>query len=133
MKPREWYTDPHNLNLLSHGWVLYQEGKCLELLDLAVMGSYDQSELFRAIHVGLLCVQPRPEDRPSMSMVVSMLSSDIELPHPKDPRCNPYELSMNDFSQNSLSTSSVLIPRIVKPEKAEAFEVKEARFRGVGD
>ena len=81
------------------------------------MGSYDQSQLIRAIQIGLLCVQPRPEDRPTMSMVVLMLTSDIELPQPKDPSLDLYEnnfnmnLDLDNISQNSLSTSSVLAPR----------------------
>lgn len=49
------------------------------------MDSYNRLEVFRAIQVGLLCVQPYPEDRPSMSMVVLMLSSDIALPQPQQP------------------------------------------------
>ena len=43
------------------------------------------SEVLRCIHVGLLCVQQRPEDRPSMSSVVLMLSSDNSLPNPRQP------------------------------------------------
>ena len=35
--------------------------------------------------MGLLCVQRVPEDRPSMSSVVLMLSSDVALPPPKQP------------------------------------------------
>ncbi|KAB5521534.1 hypothetical protein DKX38_025853 [Salix brachista] len=47
--------------------------------------SSSSSEVERCIQVGLLCVQQRPEDRPSMSTVVVMLSSEISLPHPKQP------------------------------------------------
>ena len=43
------------------------------------------SETQRSIHMGLLCVQECPEDRPSMSYVVSMLSSEGALPVPKQP------------------------------------------------
>ena len=82
------------------------------------MGSYDQSQLIRAIQIGLLCVQPRPEDRPTMSTVVLMLTSDIELPQPKDPSLYQYEnffnmnnLDLDNISQNSFSASSVLAPR----------------------
>lgn len=41
--------------------------------------------MLRAIHVGLLCVQQGPEDRPNMSAVVLMLSSNISLAEPKEP------------------------------------------------
>lgn len=43
------------------------------------------SEVLRSIHVGLLCVQQSPEDRPGMSTVMLMLSSDIALAQPKKP------------------------------------------------
>ncbi|XP_055961316.1 G-type lectin S-receptor-like serine/threonine-protein kinase SD1-1 [Mercurialis annua] len=46
----------------------------------------DIQELVKCIHVGLLCVQQRPEDRPTMASVVVML--DIENPillQPKQP------------------------------------------------
>jgi len=43
------------------------------------------SEVIRCIHVGLLCVQQRPEDRPDMSAVVLMLNGDKLLPQPKVP------------------------------------------------
>ncbi|RDX79842.1 G-type lectin S-receptor-like serine/threonine-protein kinase SD1-1, partial [Mucuna pruriens] len=36
-------------------------------------------------HVGLLCVQQRPEDRPDMSSVVLMLNGEKLLPNPKIP------------------------------------------------
>lgn len=42
-------------------------------------------EVLRCIHVGLLCVQQRPEDRPNMSSVVLMLGSEGSLPEPKQP------------------------------------------------
>ncbi|XP_076919271.1 G-type lectin S-receptor-like serine/threonine-protein kinase At4g27290 [Bidens hawaiensis] len=75
----------HDLNLLGHAWRLYKKGKQLELLDGTIQGSYVHSEVKRSIHVGLLCVQKYPEDRPDMTMVVLMLSSEIPLPEPKQP------------------------------------------------
>ena len=43
------------------------------------------SEVIRCIHVGLLCVQQKPEDRPDMSSVVLMLNGEKLLPQPKAP------------------------------------------------
>ena len=43
------------------------------------------SEELRCIHLSLLCVQQRPEDRPSISSVVVMLGSENALPQPKQP------------------------------------------------
>ena len=45
----------------------------MELLDASVEGHFPVSEALRCIHVGLLCVQQRPEDRPMMSSVLIML------------------------------------------------------------
>lgn len=42
-------------------------------------------EVLRAIHVGVLCVQKYPEDRPNMSSVVLMLGDEGQLPKAKQP------------------------------------------------
>lgn len=57
----------------------------MKLISSAIMEPYDQSEVLRSIQIGLLCVQPYPEDRPTMSFVVLMLSSNMELPKPTQP------------------------------------------------
>ncbi|KAL8237840.1 hypothetical protein R6Q59_018921 [Mikania micrantha] len=75
----------HDLNLVGHAWRLYKMGKQLELIDGTIKGSYVQSEVNRLIHIGLLCVQKYPEDRPDMTIVVLMLGSDIQLAEPKQP------------------------------------------------
>lgn len=65
---------------------LWREGKGLELMDPAVGDTYAPSEVLRCIQVGLLCVQEHAEDRPTMSNVVLMLSSEAAiLPQPKNP------------------------------------------------
>jgi hypothetical protein len=57
----------------------------MELINELVDNSCTLSSVLRHIHVGLLCVQRRPEDRPNMSIVVQMLSSENLLPKPKQP------------------------------------------------
>ena len=57
----------------------------MELIDSSVGGISSLSQLLRCINVGLLCVQCSPDDRPSMSSVVQMLSSEGALPQPKEP------------------------------------------------
>ena len=56
----------------------------MELMDefLISHDSCTLSEVLWCIHVGLLCVQQRPEDRPNISSVVLMLSSGNSLPNP---------------------------------------------------
>lgn len=103
----------HNIRL--QAWRLYEEGKCLELLDETAMDSYNQSELFRTIQIGLLCVQPYPEDRPGMSMAVLMLSSDIQLPQPKQPTFfterTQFVSEFSKVSEFSSTTGSEFTPR----------------------
>ncbi|KAH7544253.1 hypothetical protein JRO89_XS15G0136300 [Xanthoceras sorbifolium] len=71
----------HNHNLLGHAWILWKEERPMELIDDNLGDSCPQSEVLRCIHVGLLCVQQRPEDRP----VILMLGSESSLPQPKQP------------------------------------------------
>ncbi|KAG6498239.1 hypothetical protein ZIOFF_046151 [Zingiber officinale] len=67
-------------------WSLWKEDKALELVDDSMAQSFPINEVLACIKVGLLCVQERPEDRPTMSSVLLMLSSDASmLPEPKPP------------------------------------------------
>ncbi|CAL5393077.1 unnamed protein product [Camellia sinensis] len=84
-KNRGFYHPDHHLNLLGHAWRLYKEGRSLELIDEALWDSCYLTEVLRSIHVGLLCVQQSPEDRPSMSSVVLMLVGERTLPQAKQP------------------------------------------------
>lgn len=55
------------------------------MVDASMLDTLNMSEVLRSIHVGLLCVQRSPEERPSMLSVVTMLSSESLLPQPKMP------------------------------------------------
>ncbi|KAK1370436.1 Receptor-like serine/threonine-protein kinase [Heracleum sosnowskyi] len=84
-KNRSFSRPDHSLNLIGHVWMSYKEENLLELIDEGILESSNRIEVFRIIQIGLLCVQECPQDRPSMSEVVLMLSSTINLPHPKQP------------------------------------------------
>ncbi|KAK9057001.1 hypothetical protein SSX86_024367 [Deinandra increscens subsp. villosa] len=75
----------HNNNLIGHAWGLYNEDKSLQLVDKCLVESMNVSQIQRSIHVGLLCVQRYPEDRPNMTSVIMMLGSEAPLPAPKEP------------------------------------------------
>ncbi|KAL0443466.1 UNVERIFIED_CONTAM: G-type lectin S-receptor-like serine/threonine-protein kinase [Sesamum latifolium] len=75
----------HHLNLLGHAWTLHKEERSLEIDDTSLGDSFDLSEVLRSIHVGLLCVQKKPEDRPSMSTVVLMLGNQGVFPPANQP------------------------------------------------
>ncbi|GFS29475.1 cysteine-rich RLK (RECEPTOR-like protein kinase) 34 [Actinidia rufa] len=79
--------DPdQSLRLLGYTWRLWNEGKAIELLDVPMEDSFEFLEVLKCIQIGLLCVQKRPEDRPTMASVLSALDSEITtLPQPKQP------------------------------------------------
>ncbi|CAM8915270.1 unnamed protein product [Rhodiola kirilowii] len=84
-KNRGFYYENHD-NLLGHAWKFWIEGKHMEIMDALVGDNYSASEVMRCIQVGLLCVQELAEDRPTMSSVVLMLSSETTtMRNPKPP------------------------------------------------
>lgn len=86
-------------------------------MDELLLESCSGSEVSRCIHIGLLCVQDDPADRPTMSSVVVMLTIDlITLPEPTNPaffvrravvesnqapyeshKCSPNEVTISDL------------------------------------
>ncbi|KAL8506053.1 hypothetical protein ACS0TY_017060 [Phlomoides rotata] len=73
------------LNLVGHAWMLYKEERSEEVVDSCLTNSCYLPEILRSIHIGLLCVQDQPEDRPGMALVVQMLSTDGALPDARHP------------------------------------------------
>ncbi|XP_051125193.1 G-type lectin S-receptor-like serine/threonine-protein kinase At1g11300 [Andrographis paniculata] len=67
-------------------WKMWIEGKMMQLIDPAIYEPNMESDMVRCAHVGLLCVQETAQNRPSISIVVSMLNREIsELPNPMKP------------------------------------------------
>ncbi|XP_070675296.1 receptor-like serine/threonine-protein kinase SD1-8 isoform X2 [Malus domestica] len=110
-KNRGFYYANNELNLLGHAWKLWTEGKGSEIIDPSVGDSYSPSVVLRCIQVGLLCVQERAEDRPTMASVVLMLSSETAtMPQPKNPgfclerNKNPVETDSSSGKQDQSCT-----------------------------
>ncbi|KAI9083642.1 hypothetical protein K1719_034343 [Acacia pycnantha] len=75
-----------SLSLLGFTWKSWNEKKVAALIDPRMYDANLEKDILRCIHIGLLCVQELARERPSMSTVVSMLSSEIvNLPPPKQP------------------------------------------------
>ncbi|CAL9232469.1 unnamed protein product [Arabidopsis halleri] len=73
-------------NLVTHVWRLWNNASPLDLIDPAIKESYDNDVVIRCIHIGILCVQETPADRPAMSTIFQMLTnSSITLPVPRPP------------------------------------------------
>ncbi|VAH54084.1 unnamed protein product [Triticum turgidum subsp. durum] len=89
-KNRGFYDDELDLNLLGYAWTLWKEGRSVELLDEAMVGSScDHSQVRRCIQVALLCVDMHPRNRPLMSSIVMMLATEnATLPEPNEPGGN---------------------------------------------
>lgn len=67
-------------------------------MDPSLGDQFSQVEAVRCLHVGLLCVQKRPDDRPTMSNVLIMLDGENAiLLDPKEPGFFT-ERSLNDTS-----------------------------------
>ncbi|KAH7660816.1 Non-specific serine/threonine protein kinase protein [Dioscorea alata] len=99
-------SNPH-LYLLGKAWSLWNEGKVLDLLDPLIGNSFSVTRVMRCINIGLLCVQEKPEDRPSIASVVVMLSNDdAPLPEPKEPGFKAIFSTKHDAvsNQNDLHT-----------------------------
>ena len=82
-------------------WKLFTEDKGHEIVYASIRDTLNFSEVLRSIHVGLLCVQQSPHDRPSMSSVVLMLSTESTLPQPKMPGFFTEREMLGDGSSSS--------------------------------
>ncbi|KAL8510440.1 hypothetical protein ACS0TY_017308 [Phlomoides rotata] len=82
---RGFMNKDHHLNLLGHAWILYKDKRSEEAVDSCLKHSSYLPEIQRSIHIALLCVQERAEDRPGMASVVHMMSNDGSLPEAKRP------------------------------------------------
>ncbi|XP_062086525.1 uncharacterized protein LOC133792634 [Humulus lupulus] len=83
------YDENNDLNLYGFAWTLMKEGNKFKLIDKCLLkdlsNNDNMEEALRCIHIGLLCVQQKPIDRPNMSSVILMLSGDEVLPQPNPP------------------------------------------------
>ncbi|PON42035.1 Serine/threonine protein kinase [Parasponia andersonii] len=96
--------------LLSCAWKHWRDGTPLELLDQRLRDhSYTQNEVIRCIHIGLLCVQEDPADRPTMASIVLMLNSySVTLSSPKPPAFSPqHNRTENMPSVNEISSTEI--------------------------
>ncbi|CAG7884158.1 unnamed protein product [Brassica rapa] len=73
-------------NLVTYVWRLWEDKSLPDLIDPGIKEDCNIDEVVRYIHIGLLCVQENPADRPTMSTIHQMLTtSSITLPVPLPP------------------------------------------------
>ncbi|XP_058074995.1 uncharacterized protein LOC131223546 [Magnolia sinica] len=73
-------------SLTGHAWKLWREERGLDLVDPSLREKCNATQVLKCMHLGLLCVQERAMDRPTMASVLVMLDSETaSLPAPKQP------------------------------------------------
>ncbi|KAK2441579.1 G-type lectin S-receptor serine/threonine-protein kinase [Trifolium repens] len=105
-KNREISYQEHDHNLIGYAWRLWKEGMPIKLIDDNIRDSCIESEALRCIQTGLLCLQHHPDDRPNMTSVVVMLSSENTLPEPKEPGFLINKCRVEGESSSARQTSS---------------------------
>ncbi|XP_021287365.1 LOW QUALITY PROTEIN: G-type lectin S-receptor-like serine/threonine-protein kinase RKS1 [Herrania umbratica] len=99
-----YYEDPSS-NILGQAWDFWREDKAHELIDpLMERNSYPVDDILRCIQVGLLCVQGKASDRPTMATVVNLLGKQATMPPPKAPA-----YIMTNHSSTSCSINKVTV------------------------
>ncbi|XP_015649962.1 probable LRR receptor-like serine/threonine-protein kinase At1g56140 isoform X2 [Oryza sativa Japonica Group] len=64
--------------LFEWAWSLYEKEQALGIVDPR-LEEFSRDEVYRVIHVALICTQGSPYQRPPMSKVVAMLTGDVEV------------------------------------------------------
>ncbi|CAL1397856.1 unnamed protein product [Linum trigynum] len=98
------------LNLIGYVWDLWKEERVMEVVDPSLKVS---TGALRCLHIGLLCLEEDPVDRPDMQAVVVMLNSEMTpLPLPKRPAfiygMSRVEATAAECSRNEITFSNTL-------------------------
>ncbi|KAI3963606.1 hypothetical protein MKW92_038168 [Papaver armeniacum] len=112
-KNNSFYDPEQPWNLLLHTWRLWNEGRWSEVVDEALGDFYSISEVMKCTHIGLLCVQNKAVDRPTMAEVDFMLISETDLPSPKEPPYSFPTLSgKSEFPEIGCSNNNVTLTAV---------------------
>ncbi|KAI5340435.1 hypothetical protein L3X38_019709 [Prunus dulcis] len=86
-KNASFYRFENSRTLAGWAWELWKEGRGMEVIDESVREACEPHEALKCMHVGFLCVQEDPADRPTMSSVFLMLQGNeaASLPLSKEP------------------------------------------------
>ncbi|XP_059429282.1 receptor-like serine/threonine-protein kinase SD1-8 isoform X2 [Corylus avellana] len=116
-KKNTGFYNHNSMSLVRYAWELWRDDRSLELMDPTVGYPSSSSIMLRFINIGLLCVQERPTDRPTMLDVVLMISNEHALlPTPKQPAFTSFQNMMDtnptvdnaeNCSKNSVTISTM--------------------------
>ncbi|KAL2324319.1 hypothetical protein Fmac_023377 [Flemingia macrophylla] len=110
-------------DLVASAWRNWKEGTAINIVDPS-LNNNSRNEMMRCIHMGLLCVQEKSYDRPTMATIMLMLNShSVSLPVPAEPAfyMNSRSLpEMQSWEYNSIETGSR--ERIIKSSQESENE-----------
>lgn len=111
-----WNFD-ESVNLLSLVWEHWTMGTTAEIIDSSLRGHAPRNQVVKLFHIGLLCVQDNPADRPTMSTVNFMLSSNtVSLRSPSKPS---FLMCMSPTSSESTDMPGMASPNEVSITELE--------------
>ncbi|XP_042463286.1 receptor-like serine/threonine-protein kinase SD1-7 isoform X1 [Zingiber officinale] len=102
-KNRVFSQTDTSMTLLEYVYKLWKEERSLEIVDDTLNQSYSMEEVLRCIQTSLLCVQDNSKDRPTMTEVVTMLTSEDELLIPIMQPVITSTSNEEDFTINEMS------------------------------
>ncbi|XP_037476877.1 cysteine-rich receptor-like protein kinase 6 isoform X2 [Triticum dicoccoides] len=118
-----------SVDLLSLIWEHWSTGTMSEIIDSSLRSHAPGDQMVKIIHIGLLCVQDNPADRPMMSTVNVMLSSNtVSLQSPSKPSffiaksgtySTPYSGSSYPMASQSTAKSAMASPNEVSITELE--------------
>ena len=78
-------------------WRHWNQGDALQAVDQSVVDQCQPQEVLRCMHIGLLCVQEDPAQRPSMASITLMLNSySVSLPTPSAPAFVTHSITVGE-------------------------------------
>ncbi|KAM0900253.1 hypothetical protein ACQ4PT_020730 [Festuca glaucescens] len=97
------YLQEENEDLISIVWKHWAEGAIAEMVDSSLERNYPGAEVLKCVHIGFLCLQQNPADRPTMSEIMVMLNSDATSSLPAAARPTFFLDGNSGFSHNTTS------------------------------
>ncbi|XP_050253597.1 cysteine-rich receptor-like protein kinase 3 [Quercus robur] len=108
-------------------WNLYVVGRPCEAVDPELEAHFQEVEASQLLQIGLLCVQASAELRPSMPVVVKILTHSQDIPQPTQPpflnssireanqivplRAYNFQLDLDTQTSRNSMTESLIDPR----------------------
>ncbi|KAG8074915.1 hypothetical protein GUJ93_ZPchr0006g44500 [Zizania palustris] len=107
--------------LLEKTWKYYDQGHLDKIIDSSLGDDLDVDEACRFLMVGLLCTQGITKHRPTMSMVISMLTGEMEVDKEKIGKPDVIR-DFRDLKLRSKATSNSLLTSIMAHSSASSTQ-----------